>query len=312
MKKITAVLLAVFLLLISVLAGADRIPEPKGKGYIGAMRVVRCKEYVTLREEPDKTAHSLAHVPLGEIVYSCRNEKSRRFITCEYQGETGYILRQYLDPAPEFEPPVSSAITVKMTMEEVLGEKGEPILEWDDYNISVVAVRDSEIIDKVPTEVMRIGCFLDGNPLWGHVETLEKQGDKNLLKTFIGGTEDDPQVMVFDGGYGLTMLDLLSGKDKWTVNVGNCPMGDAAAVAVDEDTGTIYLAGSDTPPVAITQDGRVLWEAEIDNPNVYDPFDIQIKDSTIEIKYTSGKQSGYKLVILDNTGDLIDIEDVKR
>ena len=159
---------------------------------------------------------------------------------------------------------------------------------------------------------MRIGCFLDGNPLWGHVETLEKQGDKNLLKTFIGGTEDDPQVMVFDGGYGLTMLDLLSGKDKWTVNVGNCPMGDAAAVAVDEDTGTIYLAGSDTPPVAITQDGRVLWEAEIDNPNVYDPFDIQIKDSTIEIKYTSGKQSGYKLVILDNTGDLIDIEDVKR
>ena len=56
----------------------------------------------------------------------------------------------------------------------------------------------------------------------------------------------------------------------------------------------------------------MLWEAEIDNPNVYDPFDIQIKDSTIEIKYTSGKQSGYKLVILDNTGDLIDIEDVKR
>ena len=73
MKKqiaaISFVLLLVLLLTVSAVA-ADRIPEEHDFRYIGAMRVVKCKEYVTLRAEPYKSAKALAKVPLGAIVYN--------------------------------------------------------------------------------------------------------------------------------------------------------------------------------------------------------------------------------------------------
>ena len=66
MKKAMAVLF-VLLGLISALsissALADRIPEEHNSRYIGAMKVVRCKEYVTLRAEPYKWTKALAKVP---------------------------------------------------------------------------------------------------------------------------------------------------------------------------------------------------------------------------------------------------------
>ncbi|MBR6164670.1 MAG: hypothetical protein IKQ45_01930 [Clostridia bacterium] len=310
MKRLTAILAAAVLLMLQACALADRIPEKKSRNYIGAMRVVYCKEYVTLREEPRKTSMSLMHVPLGEIVYSCTKIKSELFVQCEYQGQTGYILKKYLQPAPEFEPPVSSAISMKMTLEEVT-EDGETVLEWNDYNISVVAARSMGKIEGKDSEILRIGCFLDGEPLWGHVETVENNGQHSLLKVFIGGTEDDPQVMLFDGGYGLTMIDLLSGKEKWTVNIGNCPMGDAAVTAVN-DIGVIYLAGTDGPhPVAISADGHVLWRSEISNPSVYEPYEMEVVNGLILVKYRSGMTDGYKLVTLDGTGELMEIREEK-
>ena len=166
-------------------------------------------------------------------------------------------------------------------------------------------------IEGKDSEILRIGCFLDGEPLWGHVETVENNGQHSLLKVFIGGTEDDPQVMLFDGGYGLTMIDLLSGKEKWTVNIGNCPMGDAAVTAVN-DIGVIYLAGTDGPhPVAISADGHVLWRSEISNPSVYEPYEMEVVNGLILVKYRSGMTDGYKLVTLDGTGELMEIREEK-
>ena len=311
MKRITAIMLTVIILLLAGSSLADRIPEKKTADYIGAMRVVYCKNYVTLRETPSKKAISLAHVPLGEIVYSCKKIKSTRFYECEYQGQVGYILKEYLQKAPEFEPPVSSAVSQKMTLEEVT-ESGSKILEWDDYNISVVATHDLIDIDNEQNEILKLGCFIDGEPLWGHIETVEVIGQYSLLKAFIGGTPDDPMVMLYDGGYGLTMIDLLSGKDKWTVSVANCPMGNAAAVAVD-DNGVIYIAGTDGPdPVAITLDGHVLWQSDIEDPDIYDPYEMEIKNNLILVKYKSGKENGYKLVTLDNTGEVVETKDIRE
>ncbi len=308
MKKITAFILALLLLTLQGLALADRIPEEKDRNYIGAMQVAYCKEYVTLREEPSKKADSLAQVPLGAIVYSVRQIKSVRFYECEYEGQTGYILKQYLRRAPEYEPPVSSAISKKMTMDEVIG-KGEKVLEWEDYNISVAAAKDSIMIKRVKNEVMRIGCFIDGEPLWGHEETVEAVRPYPMLKVFIGGTPDDPQVMLYDGGYGLTMIDLLSGKDKWTVSIANCPLGDAAATAVDE-LGNCYIAGTGAYPAAISENGHVIWQAEIDTEELTDPYEMELKNDLVFVKYRCGMENGYKLVTLDDMGDVIEIKEV--
>ena len=311
MKRWIAAILAVLICVFYASALADRIPEPKGKEYIGAMQVVYCKEFVTLRELPKKTSSALARVPLGSIVFSCRECGSVRFLQCEFEGQTGYILWKYLKAAPKYEPPESSAITRTMTREEIIGN-GEIVLDWEDYNIAVLAAREYTTEKKKPVEVMRIGCFLNGEPIWGHIETVEVFSEHDMLHTFIGGMEDDPQVMIYDGGYGLTMIDLLNGKDKWSMTIAKCPLGDAAFIAVD-DSGNMYIAGSDGPyPVAVSPEGKVLWTADLEGMGLYDPYIIQLKKNRIEMKYISGKKNGYKLVTLDNnTGEIIELKDVR-
>lgn len=305
------ILLLLCVLAINVTAGADRVPQEKPKNYIGAMRVVWCKEWISLREEPKKTSNRLAEIPLGAIVYNCVDIGNPRFYECEYEGQKGYALIGYLWPAPECEPPLSSSVTKKMTMEEVIGT-GEVVLDWKDYNMSVVAAHEWVEEDKKRWEVLRIGCFINDSPIWGHEERAEEFGQYDQLKVFIGGVSDDWQVMVYNGAWGLSMLDLLSGKERWCVTTGNCSLGNAAATAVGKD-GTVYVAGTDGPdPVAITQDGIVLWRSDVNNPDVYGPYEITVDNDAILVKYESGMTDGYKLVTLDSNGQLISVRNQKN
>ena len=110
----------------------------------------------------------------------------------------------------------------------------------------------------------------------------------------------------------LSMLDLLSGKERWCVTTGNCSLGNAAATAVGKD-GTVYVAGTDGPdPVAITQDGIVLWRSDVNNPDVYGPYEITVDNDAILVKYESGMTDGYKLVTLDSNGQLISVRNQKN
>ena len=61
------------------------------------MRVVNCREFVTLRARPSTSAASLTKVPLGQVVeaYYYNSE----FYRCYYRGLEGYILSSYLMPA---------------------------------------------------------------------------------------------------------------------------------------------------------------------------------------------------------------------
>ena len=137
-KRIFVIFMAALLFLLSD-AQADRIPVEKPCNYIGA------------------------------ILYSCIDIRSDLFVECEYQGVKGYALRQYLRPAPQYEPPVSSAVSRKMTREEIIGE-GEVVLEWKDYNMSVIAAREYITEKRKEWEVLRVGCFINDQPVWGHEE----------------------------------------------------------------------------------------------------------------------------------------------
>ncbi len=311
MKKALAITAVLIMLLLGALpcALADRVPQERNYRYIGAMRVVNCKEWVTLRVQPYKWTKALAKVPKGAIVYNCRTIKEKKsFVYAEYEGLQGYILLQYLEPAPEYEPPVTSAVTQKMSMDEVT-ENADIILDWHDFNISVVAAREYVRNGKVIQEILRLGCFIDGEPLWGHIETLDSNDEKGLLKAFIGGTEDDPMVILYDGGYGLTMFDLLSGAERWTIMRSSCDLGDAAVVGID-DEGTMYIAGSDGPdPVAVTQEGRILWKADTEDPEVKHPYEISLNKNDIEVKYGSEGETDY-IATFDYMGDVIDIQEI--
>jgi hypothetical protein len=63
------------------------------------MRVVKCKEFVSLREERSTSARRLAKVPLGALVLAFPEYgEENGFIYCVYHDEEGYILAEYLQP----------------------------------------------------------------------------------------------------------------------------------------------------------------------------------------------------------------------
>ena len=61
---------------------------------MGALQVVKCKSYVTLRQYADTKAAEVAKVPLGAIVDAYYWDSE--FYECYYKGKSGFILRIYL------------------------------------------------------------------------------------------------------------------------------------------------------------------------------------------------------------------------
>ena len=321
-KKILSLLFVLILLFSCSGACAERKAIEKDQFYLGAMRVVRAKSYVSLREAPDKTSKQLVKIEPDEIVYYCsRNEKEfayspyrkqvHMFTKCTYMSEEGpvegYVLSNYLAPAPEYEPIETRSESRQMTREEIIGD-GEVVFEWKEFNISVLAAYEviTEKEGETPWETLRVGCFIDDEPEWGYVEQAQQSGEYRNLKAFIGGTEDEPQVYVYDAEYGLIMLDLIDGSEQWELSKDVCSLGDCAVATSGANTGILYVAGTDGPdPVAISAEGNVLWKSMIDDPEIYGPTEIILNPNDIEIHYECGKA-----VKLEYNGELISISDL--
>ena len=214
MKRMSVILIAVILCISCSVSGAERKTVEKDQFYLGAMRVVNCKEYVSLRERPDKTIRVLAKVPAGAIVLYCSNNFSeyaagsykkqvKLFIRCEYEGTEGYILKKHLASAPDMEPVETRQNSRLMTREEVKGN-GEIILDWKEYNVSVQAAYEVINENGENWEYVRVGCFIDDEPNWGYTEAVRQAGETRGMKVFMGGTEDEPMVYVYDEEYGLS------------------------------------------------------------------------------------------------------------
>ena len=63
-------------------------------GKMVARQIDYCKEYVTLREKPSTKARALDRVYIGEVVAATPYNDD--FSYCCYNGQYGYILREYL------------------------------------------------------------------------------------------------------------------------------------------------------------------------------------------------------------------------
>lgn len=76
------------------------------RDYIGVCYVVKCNEWVSLREHADTSSYRLTKVPLGARVTNCY-DTSFDFYLCDYRGETGFIQKRYLSsvrPKPMQKP----------------------------------------------------------------------------------------------------------------------------------------------------------------------------------------------------------------
>lgn len=62
--------------------------------YMGYMRVVNCKSWVTLRSSPSTKASTVTRIPLGAYVEAYQYDS--QFMECYYDGMHGYVLKKYL------------------------------------------------------------------------------------------------------------------------------------------------------------------------------------------------------------------------
>ena len=101
MKKarvLTALVLALALLTGLCAASASQAYYDYGTSYdylIGAMEVVNCQSWTSLRMYPDSYSTRLMKVPLGAVVTNCYYQ-DEKYTYCEYNGVGGYILTNNL------------------------------------------------------------------------------------------------------------------------------------------------------------------------------------------------------------------------
>ena len=238
MRRIMACLAALALL---VLIGAAMAEQGEYNLY---MVVVNCEEWVSLRDGPSTSAARLARVPLGEVVFECSRVEGG-FIYCTYQGQRGYILAKYLEPAEYGEPeePGDSDVVLDVW------EKGLHVLA------ERAAVGDGEYLLVTCEEK-------NGVQRWFYETMTGYMTELTLTDAFIGGAVQDPLVMVYNAERGLAALDILSGGVIWELAEAQVDLGAGITHAVTDD-GTLYIGGYYGPdPVAIDVRGNVLWQSD--------------------------------------------------
>ena len=196
----------------------------------GMLKIVNCQDWVSLRSAPNTQAKRLAQIPLGAYVTG-EYDYDSDFSPCSYEGVSGYILNEYLEKV---------ALYAQVGSFTVLGER--------------------EYIDA--REVMEVVCRdAGGGECWRRTLEFPYITELDGTDAFVAGTAEEPMVLVHVSGVGLTALDLYTGQERWTLDNDTINLGGSLSCAVAED-GTMYIGGYYGPdPVAISVDGKVLWQS---------------------------------------------------
>jgi len=95
-RRMAALALALMLALCATASAAQAYYDYSSYDYlIGAMEVVNCSSWTSLRSYPDTAAPRLARVPLGAVVTNCYYQ-DEKYTYCEFNGVGGYILNSNL------------------------------------------------------------------------------------------------------------------------------------------------------------------------------------------------------------------------
>ena len=203
---------------------------PAGALAESTMRIVNCQDWVSLRSAPSTQAERVAQVPLGAYVTG-ECDYTSDFSYCSYNGVTGYILNEYLE---------TPALYAQVDGRTIIAERS--------YSDS--------------GEIMEVVCLdAGGGECWERRFESPYATELDCTDAFVGGTAEDPMVLVHVSGVGLSALDLYTGQERWTLGEDVVSLGGSLSHAVGAD-GTMYIGGYYGPdPVAISADGEVLWQS---------------------------------------------------
>jgi len=235
------------------------------QGYLNAVRVVNCDEWVSLREQPDADSERIRKVPLGQLLYS--GGRVGDFVSVLYQGTYGYIDARYLTRADN--------------------GTGVPRYANRNMNLYKAATEDSAALCRIPygAKVMcystseRGVCYVNYLDKWGFVAQedlsvapLDKE--TTIVRAELSGhawvgDEIKPVNQIVTDPSLLRQLQvaLSSAAPGY---VGKCPVGATLKLEYSDGhrveflyplDGCLSLVGEDSAVYELTrQSGDLLWE----------------------------------------------------
>ncbi len=178
--------------------------------------------------------------------------------------------------------------------EDDFSEKNEAVFEIRDDKTLILGNYEEPSEENNQQNILRIGCFVDGESIWGYTEKTADSGAKIRLQAFMGGTAEKPQVIIYNPEYGMSALDPEDGSQIWTLEGKKGLFGDSILCTSDTDKGILYIAATKGSKLtALSENGEVLWNTGAKASRADKPKDIFLNEDDIEIVYENGKTARY-------------------
>ena len=283
--------------------------DNQGKTYDAVpdtMQVINCNEWVSLRQLPSSKSPQLVKVPLGAVVTGCE-QVSDKFIACNYDGKSGYIMKDYLgeytgfgdepgpdvdDPEPEEDLPAEGEEDVNPFLKfsdaapswQELTLTGEPVLDEYVGEYYVIA----RYAATINTEWLYAACYdAEKQPVWSTMTACDGRTELTGVDAFIAGTADDPLLVIFTVGEGFKAYAVGPVKaEVWTLEDENALSVSGCLVHVLDEDGTIYACGYyDNAPICISRWGDFIWAGVNENAEIYWPYRMDLTAEGVDVYY---------------------------
>ena len=283
------------------------------------MTVVNCEDWVSLREKASASSARLAKVPLGTEVEHCVRV-SDTFVYCCYNGVYGYIQAQYLAGPDDGEPDIPDPMPVVPSPDPVVTSAFGSLPELPDYQTLLLAGQTllaetyqgyTIVVQRAfnAYEGMLAVCYdMNQVPLWRvYSRSVSEIMDVIQLDAFVAGTLDDPQLIWYEHGVGITSYAYGPAvRERWFLPEAEIPnINDTVYLSADYD-GTVYVAFSDEL-MRISTDGQLVWRAKCGDESIFWPVAIEIDQGGISVLYDNqfGKDNLYGEVRFSLDGSVL-------
>ena len=194
--------------------------------------------------------------------------------------DSGTIWRWSLTDGWEVYPTPDSEL---LSYEEVAGDGNTILLDCSIADRRIVASRSLE----ANGEILRVGCYeYETDPVWGYCTSVNYVTELTATEAFLGGTAQNPAVMIHNTDQGLYKVNIWTGEVEWIIPAKELQMSGCISYAVDDSTGMIYMCGYYGPdPVAISPDGDICWRADADNDDIYWPYHLSLENGVVVTRY---------------------------
>lgn len=235
----------------------DTAPTVNDTAYY-TMRVVNCRESISLRKTPSVKAAEICQIPLGAIV-SYVDSAADGFYEISYLGKNGYALASYL---------------------EFYSAPKEEMASADADHSQAVRVSFTSFIQNDRECADIVGFNAQNQKVWQY-EARSSHGITELEAIQEIGIVGDTYYLNEDGT--IVALALNSGRVLWK----NADFGGASLSFAADEQGTLYLCGYYGPDLcAIDRNGNTLIDVQHFSPELQWPYEIRYESGAVYITFS--------------------------